>query len=140
MGKHEEKLSLLRARNIPVESFDAWSARAREPADVVVEATGSAKGLAAAIGATRARGTLVLKSTVADSIPLDVAPIVINEISIVGSRCGRFEPAIAALEAGSIDVGSLISARVPLSKADDALRLAATKGTLKVLVENDVSR
>jgi threonine dehydrogenase-like Zn-dependent dehydrogenase len=139
VGKHEEKLSLLRARNIPVESFDAWSARAREPADVVVEATGSAKGLAAAIGATRPRGTLVLKSTVADSIPLDVAPIVINEIAIVGSRCGRFEPAIAALEAGSIDVGALISARIPLSKADDALRLAATKGMLKVLVENDVS-
>jgi threonine dehydrogenase-like Zn-dependent dehydrogenase len=136
IGKHEEKLAILRARGIDVDTFDAFKAR-RDLFDVVVEATGSAAGLASAIAATRPRGTLVLKSTVADKIPLDVAPIVINEITLVGSRCGRFAPAIQALAEGSVDVGSLVSAHVPLSKADEALRLAASHGVLKVLVEND---
>jgi threonine dehydrogenase-like Zn-dependent dehydrogenase len=139
VGRHDEKLALLRARGIRVEAFDAWNARAKDLADVVVEATGSPKGFAAAISATRPRGTLVLKSTVAEPVTVDTAPIVIHEISVVGSRCGRFEPAIRALAEGHVDVGGMISARVPLSKADDALRLAAERGVLKVLVENDAS-
>jgi threonine dehydrogenase-like Zn-dependent dehydrogenase len=139
VGKHEAKLAILRARGIPVVSFDEFSGHRRAGADVVVESTGSASGLAAAIGATRPRGTIVLKSTVADAISVDMAPIVIHEISVVGSRCGRFEPAIEALAAGSVDVGSLIARRLPLSRADEALRVAAEKGVLKVLVENDVS-
>jgi threonine dehydrogenase-like Zn-dependent dehydrogenase len=139
VGRHDAKLALLRARGIRVEAFDVWAARAKDLADVVVEATGSSKGLAAAISATRPRGTLVLKSTVAEPVTLDTAPLVIHEISVVGSRCGRFEPAIRALAEGRVDVGGMISARVPLSRADDALRLAAEKGVLKVLVENDAS-
>jgi len=134
VGKHEAKLAILRARGIRVEPFDAFTSGGF---DVVVEATGSAAGLSAAIRATRPRGTLVLKSTVADRVSLDVAPIVINEIAIVGSRCGRFEPAIAALADGSIDVAALVSARVSLEKAAEGLALAASRGVLKVLVEND---
>lgn len=137
VGRHEDKLARLRRRGIGVAlSRDLHDLRLA-PHDVVVEATGSKDGLAAAIASTRPRGTLVLKSTVADAVAFDMAPIVVNEITLVGSRCGRFAPAIEALAAGTIEVGSLIAARVPLSRADDALRIAAERGTLKVLVEND---
>ena len=145
IGKHEEKLALLRAPRLRIGGvrseirtalFDAWSPE-NERADVVVEATGSARGFAAAVSATRPRGTLVQKSTVAGEMKLDLAPIVINELTVVGSRCGRFEPALAALGAGDIDVTPLISARFPLARAEQALTHAATAGTLKVLLEND---
>jgi threonine dehydrogenase-like Zn-dependent dehydrogenase len=135
VGKHQEKLALLSGRGIATTTFDAWTSRPLERAAVVVEATGSAKGFAAAVAATKPRGTLVLKSTVADDVPLSLASIVIHEISVVGSRCGRFEPALDALAAASIDVTPLISARRPLARADEALRLAAAPGTLKVLLE-----
>ena len=102
--------------------------------EVVVEATGSAEGFAIAARATLPRGTLVLKSTVADRAQVDLAPLVIHEITVVGSRCGSFEPALRALESGSVEVRPLISARVPLDRADDALREAARPGVLKVLV------
>lgn len=134
IGKHDEKLALPRARGIRTAMFDAWSPE-KERADVVVEATGSARGFAAAVSATRPRGTLVQKSTVAGEVKLDLAPIVIHEISVVGSRCGRFEPALAALGANEIDVTPLVSARFPLARAEEALARAASPGTLKVLLE-----
>jgi threonine dehydrogenase-like Zn-dependent dehydrogenase len=151
VGKHEDKLAILGARGVRTTTFAAWlggggggagsgPAGRGELADVVVEATGSAKGFAAAVSATRPRGTLVLKSTVADAVPIDMAPLVINELSVVGSRCGRFSPALDALAARAVDVSPLVSARLPLSRADEALRLAATPGTLKVLLENDCTR
>ena len=133
VGKHAEKLAILARRGIATVTLDAWTAA---PADLVVEATGTAKGFAAAIAALRPRGTLVLKSTVADGVQLDLAPIVIHEITVVGSRCGSFAPAIRALETGSVDVMSLVSARFPLRDAAEALRCAAAGGTLKVLLEN----
>ncbi len=74
----------------------------------------------------------------AGEVKLDLAPIVIHEITVVGSRCGRFEPALAALGAGEIDVTSLVSARFPLARAEDALARAAAPGTLKVLLDSDV--
>ncbi|MFO0761752.1 MAG: alcohol dehydrogenase catalytic domain-containing protein [Byssovorax sp.] len=134
VGKHPEKLALLEARGIETVTLDRW---AREPADLVVEATGTARGLEQAIAVTRPRGTLILKSTVAAPSELHLAPLVIHEITVVGSRCGSFAPAIRALASGAVDVLSLVSARVPLSRADEALRLAAEPGVLKVLVEND---
>jgi len=130
VGKHDEKLALLRRRGIETARLERWN-RAR--ADLVVEATGSAAGLALAIAATRPRGTLVMKSTVAEPVALDLAPLVIDEISVVGSRCGRFEPALQALADGSVEVGSLIGARRPLGA--EALREAAQPGALKVLIE-----
>jgi len=130
VGKHDEKLALLRRRGIETTRLERWN-RAR--ADLVVEATGSAAGLALAIAATRPRGTLVMKSTVAEPVALNLAPLVIDEISVVGSRCGRFEPALQALADGSVEVGSLIGARRPLGA--EALREAAQPGALKVLIE-----
>lgn len=131
VGKHEDKLALLRARGIEVALAGAWDG---EPAELVVEATGSSAGFEAAVRATLPRGTLVLKSTVAGRAEIDLAPLVVNEITVVGSRCGAFEPALRALETGSVEVRPLIAERVPLDRADEALRAAARPGVLKVLI------
>jgi threonine dehydrogenase-like Zn-dependent dehydrogenase len=77
----------------------------------------------------------VLKSTVHERPSVDLAPLVIHEISVVGSRCGPFPPALRALETCAVDVLPLVSDRLPLARADEALRRAARPGTLKVLVE-----
>jgi len=132
VGKHADKLANLERRGIAVVSRDQWD---RGAADLVVEATGTPEGFAAAVAATKPRGTLVLKSTVAESTRLDLAPLVINEITVVGSRCGPFEPALQALAAEEVDVRPVISERVPLRDADEALRRAAVPGRLKVLIE-----
>ena len=132
VGRHAEKLALLSARGI--ETVLASDGRPA-PHDVVVEATGRADGFRAAVAATRPRGTLVLKSTLAESPRTDLAPIVIHEISVVGSRCGPFEPALRALADERVDVDSLVSHRVPLARADEALARAAEPGALKVLIE-----
>jgi threonine dehydrogenase-like Zn-dependent dehydrogenase len=132
VGKHSDKLAILENRGIATVPRDRWDGGA---ADLVVEATGTADGFELAVAATRPRGTLVVKSTVAEPTRLNLAPLVINEISVVGSRCGPFEPALKALASNSVDVRSLISERVPLRDAADALRLAAQPGRLKVLIE-----
>jgi threonine dehydrogenase-like Zn-dependent dehydrogenase len=132
VGKHDDALAILRRRGIDVVHLERWD---RTPADLVVDATGSAAGFALAVGATRPRGTLVLKSTVAETSPLQLAPLVIDEITVVGSRCGPFEPALRALSAGDIDVHSLIAARHRLDDGVEALRHAAEPGVLKVLLE-----
>ena len=132
VGKHVEKLGILQRRGIPTTLTADWS---HEAADIVVEATGTAAGFATAVAATRPRGTLVLKTSVAGALQLNLAPLVINEITVVGSRCGSFIPALRALETGSVDVRSLISAWRPLHEAADALQLAAKPGVLKVLLQ-----
>ncbi|WP_437520957.1 alcohol dehydrogenase catalytic domain-containing protein [Sorangium sp. So ce726] len=147
VGKHEEKLALLRAQGIatelvrpePAGQADAGASPppgvwAGDPAELVVEATGTAEGFVRAVRATRPRGTLVLKSTVAGLSSVHLAELVINEITVVGSRCGLFEPALRALEARTVDVRSLVSARLPLERAAEALAAAAAPGALKVLV------
>lgn len=132
VGRHPDKLALLRRRGIETTTADAWD-RAR--ADVVVEATGRAGGFAEAAAATRPRGTLVVKSTVAHAAPLDLSPVVIDELTVVGSRCGPFAPALDALARGTVDVRSLISARYRLRDGVEALRRAAQPGVVKVLLE-----
>lgn len=134
IGKHADKLALLTARGIETKLLSEWEL-ASEQGDVVVEATGSASGFAHAVAATRPRGKLVLKSTVADSPPIDLAPLVINEISVVGSRCGPFEPALDALARRTVDVESLIAERYALADGEDALRKAGEPGVLKVLID-----
>ncbi len=131
VGHHPEKLAILHRRGIDTVTQADWNGSF---ADLVVEATGSPAGFEAAVAATRPRGTLVLKSTCAAPAPLNLAPLVINEITVVGSRCGSFAPALRALEAGSIEVRPLISARLPLTEGVRALQLAASPGVLKVLL------
>jgi len=132
VGKHASKLAILESLGIETVLLDRWRPH---PTSLVVEATGSAEGLACAVATTAPRGTIVLKSTVAETPAFDFAPVVINEIQVVGSRCGPFAPALDALAAGRVAVDSLVGARLPLARADDALRLAAAPGTLKVLIE-----
>lgn len=132
VGRHPEKLALVAKRGIETSLTADWRP---EPFELVVEATGSADGFRAAVAATRPRGTLVLKSTLAESPQVDLAPLVIHEIRVVGSCCGPFAPALRALADESVDVEPLVSARVPLARAEEALALAAAPGRLKVLIE-----
>lgn len=101
----------------------------------VVEATGTAEGLNHAIAMTEPRGTLILKSTVHGAVPMNAAAAVVNEITIVGSRCGRFDPALALLRKGKIHTKTMISARYPLFEAPAAFEKAAQRGVLKVLLD-----
>ena len=103
--------------------------------DVVVEATGSPSGLELARRSLRPRGTLVLKSTYRGEVTLDLAPFVVDEITVVGSRCGPFAPALELLAAGRIDPVPLIEARYPLASALEAFEAAARPGAMKVLLE-----
>jgi threonine dehydrogenase-like Zn-dependent dehydrogenase len=108
-----------------------WQARLF---DIVVEATGSASGLELALGAVRPRGTLVLKSTIAGNHQISLAPIVINEINVVGSRCGLFPPALEALKEKRIAVTSLIERVYPLRDGIEAVNHAAKAGARKILL------
>ena len=132
VGHHQAKLDLLARRGIETRLEADWTPT---PTGLVVEATGTARGFQAAIAATRPRGTLVLKTTVAEHPSLDLAPLVIHEINVVGSRCGPFEPALRALAEESVDVAPLVQERIPLARATEALEHAARPGALKVLVE-----
>ena len=133
IGKHAPKLRIAERRGIETTSPKVAAKRKRE-FDVVVEASGSATGFGLALELLRPRGQLVLKSTFHGKTELDAAPIVVDEISIVGSRCGRFQPALDLLKNKAIDVDSLISEEYPLAKGVHAMRRAATKGVLKVLL------
>jgi threonine dehydrogenase-like Zn-dependent dehydrogenase len=132
LGHHPAKLALLATYGIDTVLADAWTGPA---APLVVEATGSIEGFRRAVATTLPRGTLVLKSTIAAREPLDLSPLVIHEIQVVGSRCGPFPPALRALETARVSVTPLITDRVPLAQADEALRLAAERGALKILVD-----
>ena len=133
IGKHPAKLALLGARGIAT----ALLADVRETrlADIVVDCTGSDTGLPASLRLVRPRGTIVLKTTVAGAQTMALAPIVIDEVTIIGSRCGPFDTALDALEGGRVDVRPLISERFDLSRGVDALERARTGQALKVLLE-----
>jgi len=132
VGKHESKLAHLAKLGVATSLLADWS---KKKADLVVDATGASAGFEAAVAATKPRGTLVLKSTVAAKGPVDLAQLVINEIRVIGSRCGSFAPALRAVTAGTVDVLSLISARVPLRDAERGLAMAAKPGMMKVLID-----
>jgi threonine dehydrogenase-like Zn-dependent dehydrogenase len=133
IGKHPEKLAILASMGIATtlqsNSPDAHSF------DIVVDCTGSESGLPTALTLVRPRGTIVLKTTVAGQQTLAWAPFVIDEVTLVGSRCGPFDQALVALEQGRVNVQPLISDRFDLSRGLDALTRAQTKGILKVLIE-----
>jgi threonine dehydrogenase-like Zn-dependent dehydrogenase len=133
VGKHEEKLLI--AARLGIETSDIAEAEKRGRIfDVVVEASGVAEGFALARKLLRPRGTLVLKSTFHGTTEIDAAQLVVDELSIVGSRCGRFGPALDLLKKGAIELDSMISEEYPLSRGDFALERAAQKGILKVLL------
>ncbi|MBC7821315.1 MAG: alcohol dehydrogenase catalytic domain-containing protein [Planctomycetaceae bacterium] len=133
IGKHNEKLDILRQLGLETCLLED---RPRERlADIVVDCTGSETGLPTALQLVRPRGTIVLKTTVAGTQTMPWAPIVIDEVSIVGSRCGPFDRALVALERGEVQVEPLISDRFELPDGLAALERAQSKDTLKVLLD-----
>jgi len=132
VGHHPEKLNLLAQQGILTATGDE---SVQAGADLVVEATGRPEGYAAARRLVRPRGVIVLKSTYHGSLDANLTMVVVDEVTLVGSRCGPFAPALRLLEQGLVKVTPLIQARYPLSQALDAFEHAARPGTLKVLVE-----
>ncbi len=132
IGRHAEKLALC----------EKWQIRSRPLADIVprhdqdivVDCTGSAAGFELAMQMVRPRGTIVMKSTVAAGKPMNLAPLVIDELTVIGSRCGPFREAIKALAEKQIDVASLIHRRLRLDQGLEAMDLAGRPGVLKVLL------
>jgi threonine dehydrogenase-like Zn-dependent dehydrogenase len=133
VGKHAEKLALLSAAGIATKPLA--DVEPDHHADVVVDCTGSPTGLPTALSLVRPRGTIVLKTTVAGEQTMALAPIVIDEVTIVGSRCGPFDRALTALGAGHVSVLPLISARYGLSDGLAAIEHARSKPALKVLID-----
>lgn len=133
IGKHDSKLRIAARRGIET-STPKHAAKRKREFDVVVEASGSASGFDLALDLLRPRGTLVLKSTFHGATEIEAARVVVDEISIVGSRCGRFAPAIDLLKRNAIDVDSLISEEYPLARGVHAMKRARAKGVLKVLL------
>lgn len=138
VGKHEEKLALIEkhgVRTYLLDDAERFALENRRRADIVVECTGSAQGLELALRIVRARGVLILKSTVSGMSSLHLAPIVIDEIRVQGSRCGPFGPALRALSRKLVNVHSLISACYTLDEGPAAFKHAEQKGMLKVLIK-----
>ena len=136
-GRHHSKLALLETRGATTRfSADGFD-DVRGAFDVVVEASGSANGFAMAQVLVKPRGTIVLKSTIHGDVPFDATSLIVNEVTLVGSRCGRFEWALEMLESGIVDVEAMISRRMRLDDGAEVIAAAAEPGVLKVLVEMD---
>jgi len=133
IGKHSEKMDRCEKWGVKHRLLSDVGLRADQ--DIVVDCTGSADGFEMAMKMVRPRGKLVLKTTVANSKPIDLSPLVINEIQVIGSRCGPFPQALSALKADTVDVLSLISRRMKLVDGVEALRVVKQPGMIKVLLE-----
>ena len=133
VGKHPNKLNIAKAQGVKTALLQDFPIEKKY--DVVVEATGSVSGFETSIALTKSRGVLVLKSTVATGKELNLAPIVIDEITVLGSRCGQFGPALRLLKSGKIDFTPLISARYKADDAIEAFEKNKERETLKVLLE-----
>ncbi len=131
-GRHRDKLLIAERAGVDTASVNATLPEAEF--DFVVDATGTPEGLRSAVKMVKPRGTVIMKSTVHGEVAIDTAPVIVNEITLVGSRCGRFEPAMELLSLGTVRVDNLIADRFPLSSAREAFARAAKKGVLKVLL------
>jgi threonine dehydrogenase-like Zn-dependent dehydrogenase len=129
VGRHAEKLAHLEKLGIATAPEAATRAF-----DIAVECTGNPSGFTTALAALRSRGTLVLKSTYADKLTFDASAIVVDEITLIGSRCGPFAEALQLLDDSKISIDPLIQARYPLSEGLTAFEQAQKRGALKVLV------
>ena len=134
VGKHPEKLKIVEDQGIRAILRDKVSEKVFNTFDVVVEASGSGSGLELAMDIVRPRGKIVLKSTFHGAATWPASRVVVDEISIVGSRCGRFGPVLDLLAKRSIDVRPLVSDEFRLDDAIQAIEKAGTKGILKVLL------
>ena len=133
-GRHRDKMRLVEGDGLTTEIAGRSLPERAWP--MVVEASGSVDGLRAAIGMCEPRGTVIMKSTVHGLVKIDTAPAIVNEVTLVGSRCGRFGPAIRMLASGRVRVDPLISEQLPLERGQEAYKQAAAKGVLKVLLRD----
>ena len=131
-GRHAEKLRITQHEGVTTEV--AGDNLPEAEYQWVVDATGSPEGFRRAVRMTQPRGTVILKSTIHGLVGVDTAPVIVNEITLVGSRCGRFEPALDLLQRGLIPVDQMISEQFALAKAPQAFERAAQKGVIKVLL------
>jgi len=146
-GKHSEKLALARRVGIATRKVRGGKsdlarakprirARIKERYKLLVEATGSPTGLALAQQLAEPRGTIVLKSTFHGAAPVETWPVVVNELTVVGSRCGPFAKALALLRSGKVDPTPLITRTFPLRDAQRAIQFAQQPGVMKVLLQS----
>ena len=134
VGRHPSKLDIARRRGVETLTTGELSSSHARAFDVTVEASGAHGGFETALKLLRPRGTLVLKSTFHGTTELNAAPVVVDEISIVGSRCGRFAPALELLARDAVEVGALVHEEFPLYEGARAMERAAAPGVLKVLI------
>lgn len=133
VGKHQNKLDIAKAQGVQTKLLQDFQIEKKY--DVVVEATGSANGFETSMALTKPRGVLVLKSTVASGKELNLAPIVIDEITVLGSRCGQFAPALRLLKNNRIDFTLFISSIYSIDDALEAFEANKSKETLKILIK-----
>lgn len=133
IGKHENKLEIAKKQGVKTKLLS--DVEIKKEFDFVVEATGSISGFETSLALTKPRGTLILKSTIAASKEFNFAPVVVDEITIVGSRCGQFAPALRLLESGRIDVKPLISDIFELNESIAAFERNKEKSSIKVIVK-----
>lgn len=133
IGKHENKLEIAKKQGVKTKLLS--DVEIKKEYDFVVEATGSISGFETSLALTKPRGTLILKSTIAASKEFNFAPVVVDEITIVGSRCGQFAPALRLLESGRIDVKPLISDIFELDESIAAFERNKEKSSIKVIVK-----
>ncbi len=133
VGKHQNKLDIASAQGVKTQLLDEFIPQ--KIYDVVVEATGTASGFETSMALTKPRGVLVLKSTVASGKELNLAPIVIDEITVLGSRCGQFGPAIRLLENHRIDFKPFITKTYSIDDAIEAFEANKSKESLKILIK-----
>lgn len=132
IGKHSAKLNLFEQAGIETEMPHR---RLERDCDLVVDCTGSNSGMETAYQLVKPKGTIVLKTTVAGTPTFSLAPLVIDEIRVIGSRCGLFPPAIKALEERAVAVTPLITRRYPIEAAIEAFESCKEPGTMKVLFD-----
>ena len=132
LGRHREKLALISKGGM---SCTTRIEDINPGADVVIEATGTPQGLAIASQLVRPRGAIILKSTYHGDTTIDMTSLVINEVSLIGSRCGPFPKALQLLNDRRVDVEPMVTERYPISRGLDALQHATEKGALKVILE-----
>lgn len=143
IGKHRDKLELvdgISKHSVLIENTgDILSEVSRQTSsekfDVVIEASGSATGLPLALDLVKARGKIVLKTTIKGQTQIDLTQAVVNEIEIIGSRCGKFEPAIKLLQNKSVDVTPLITDKLPIDEGLQAFQKAASVGSMKIILQ-----
>ena len=133
VGKHQNKLDIAASQGVKTALLQDFTIEKKY--DVVVEATGTASGFETSIALTKPRGILVLKSTVASGKELNLAPIVIDEITVLGSRCGQFPPALRLLKNKRIDFTPFISKTYSIDDAIEAFEANKAKDTLKILIK-----